>query len=745
MAEFSREPSALSVISPRVFLTAALLFPQSVGGQSPIQRSCPAPRPDEKIALVLPGGGAKGYAHVGVIRMLDSLGIVPDLVVGTSMGSIMAGMYASGYSGEEIQRLTQRFNIGHYIGRYYPRPPRAFMITGATGASLLGSQLPGTPLPVILLKHGQGSVVIQTSIADEGAINLLLTALFIRGNLIARGNFDSLSTPFRAIGTDSRTGQRIVLDHGDLAMAIRSSMAIPFVFDPGKLDSLELVDGGLSENVPVKLAREMGATRVILSTLDATHGLDSARRVAEKGTLDMMLDRIFLDTHPPLGPNDIEIRTDVHDVGNLDFAPEVVARLEQRGSDAARKVLPGACLPQRIRNIRPIPPLSAAIVIPNTPLLTREVLQHSVRPRHNSFLSLFRRTPPPQKASQLSLDTVQIRVAYAGTSGVLHALWLDPGRTSGDSVVLDPKIEWGSQKTFGVGAAFDNDLGGQIWVGLANRRAKWGPLPAMEAGGRITIGSERQEILASFRNSIEDVHYSLSPFLVLMAGRESEPFFAIGPQGVGFEVPLPVFSEQLIQLGLDVPIGDNWTVQVGPLLRNWTGGLTDSATHPTPTGIAVRIGAGNDTYVRYGRLDWELNQRFARGSGRVSFVLARPFAKLTNTLRGGGVTAHAPYSQWFLLGGVDGFPGINIGESVGTWTASYMADVAKPLFGPINLQLTGMTGTVSRSTEVNIGGKWLWGTRIGIGSDAQIGTVRFQYGLASNGRRQWFARVGRWL
>ena len=88
MAGFSREPSALSVISPRVFLTAALLFPQSVGGQSPIQRSCPAPRADEKIALVLPGGGAKGYAHVGVIRMLDSLGIVPDLVVGTSMGSV---------------------------------------------------------------------------------------------------------------------------------------------------------------------------------------------------------------------------------------------------------------------------------------------------------------------------------------------------------------------------------------------------------------------------------------------------------------------------------------------------------------------------------------------------------------------------------------------------------------------------------------------------------------------------------
>ncbi len=486
------------MITPRVFLTVALLLPQSIVGQSAVQRSCQAPRPDEKIALVLPGGGAKGYAHVGVIRMLDSLGIVPDFVVGTSMGSIMAGMYASGYSGDEIARLTQQFNIGKYIGRYYPRPPRVFMITGAAGASLLRSQLAGTPLPTVLLKRGQG-VSVQTSIADEGAINLLLTALFIRGNLIARGNFDSLSIPFRAIGTDNRTGQRIVLDHGDLALAIRSSMAIPFVFEPGKLDSLELVDGGLSENVPVKLAREMGATRVILSTLDATGGRDSASRVADKGTLDMMLDRIFLDTHPPLGPNDVEIRTDVHDVGNLDFAPEVVARLERRGSDAARKVLPVACLPQRVRQIRPIPPLSAAIVTPNTALLTREVLQHAVRPRQNSFLSLFRRDPPPKKASQLSLDTVQIRMAYAGTSGVLHALWLDPGRASGDSVVLDPKKSGRVRRPLELGRHSTTiwvDRSGSAWETAARNGVhcrRWRQAEELLSGPRARRHSLRSE------------------------------------------------------------------------------------------------------------------------------------------------------------------------------------------------------------------------------------------------------------
>src|SRR5437773_3893738 len=117
-------------------------MPARVLAQMPIKSGCPAVASGGKIALVLPGGGAKGYAHVGVIKMLDSLGIVPDLIVGTSMGSIMGGMYASGYTGDEIETLTRRFNIGPYVGRYSPRPPRAFGITGVVGAGSLESQVP---------------------------------------------------------------------------------------------------------------------------------------------------------------------------------------------------------------------------------------------------------------------------------------------------------------------------------------------------------------------------------------------------------------------------------------------------------------------------------------------------------------------------------------------------------------------------------------------------------------------------
>ena len=217
-------------------------------------------------------------AHVGVIKVLDSLGIVPDIVVGTSMGAIVGGMYASGYSGAEIERLTRRFNIGAYIGRYAPRGPRAFAISGASGASLLGSQLPGEPPPVVLLRHEGGTFTVAASLADEGAINLLLTALLLRGNLIARGSFDSLPIPFRAVATDLRSGVRVALDHGDLARAIRASVAIL----SSSTRSLSKANrGGRWPQRKCPFASPAaGATRVILSIPTAEHQDSTSRGAA---------------------------------------------------------------------------------------------------------------------------------------------------------------------------------------------------------------------------------------------------------------------------------------------------------------------------------------------------------------------------------------------------------------------------------------------------------------------------------
>ena len=688
-------------------------------------------------------------AHVGVIKMLDSLGIVPDIVVGTSMGAIVGGMYASGYSGAEIERLTRQFNIGAYIGRYAPRAPRAFAISGASGASLLGSQLPGEPTPIMLLRHEEGTFAVATSLADEGAINLLLSALLVRGDLIARGSFDSLPIPFRAVATDLRTGVRVTLDHGDLAQAIRASVAIPFVFEPVTIDGRQLVDGGLSENVPVRLARELGATRVILSRLDGSGTNDSTSRGATAGgTVDMLIDRIFLDAHPPLGPNDVEVSTNVSDITNLDFSASVVARLIERGTAAARTIGSSSCLPRRVRVEHALPPVSSAIVTQDAVPSALELLRSAVRPTESRLPMWLRQSSasPAPDGAPLALDTLQNRLARAGTSGILRALWLSPERATGDSVAFDPIIRWADQRTIGVGGAFDNDLGAQAWVALANRHAVLHRgFPALESGGRLTLGSRRQEGFISLRRSDTDVRYSVSPFVLLMVGRENEPFFVEGPSGLPVKVDLPTVTEQLLQLGVDVPVSQMWTVQTGALVRRWHGGLADSARTRTPIGLALRIDHGDETRRQFGRLDLEWNQRYKRANARFSLLTKTPVARFTSTIRAGAAGADAPYSAWFLLGGTEGFPGLNVRESIGTWTASYMLDAARHLYGPLNTQVTAMTGTVSRNADRALGGTWQFGARVGIGADSPIGPIRLQYGLSTTGRRQWFARIGRWI
>ena len=715
--------------------------------QSPVASTCPDTSVG-KVALVLPGGGVKGMAHVGVIKMLDSLGIVPDIVVGTSMGAIVGGMYASGYSGAEIERLTQQFNIGAYIGRYAPRAPRAFAISGASGASLLGSQLPGEPTPIMLLRQEDGTFAVATSLVDEGAINLLLTALLVRGDLIARGSFDSLPIPFRAVATDLHSGVRVTLDHGDLARAIRASVAIPFVFEPVTVDGRQLVDGGLSENVPVRLARELGATRVILSRLDGSGTMDSTSRgAAAGGTLDMLIDRIFLDAHPPLGPGDVEVSTNVSDITNLDFSASVIARLIDRGAAAARRIPSSSCLPRRVRVEHPLPPVSTAIVTQNAVPGAWELLRSAVRPTESRLPGWLRRSSvsPTADSASIVLDTVQARLARAGTSGILRALWLSPQRATGDSVAFDPIIRWADQRTIGVGGAYDNDLGAQAWVAIANRHAIIHQgFPALESGGRLTLGARRQEGFVSLRRSDTDVRYSVSPFALLMVGRENQPFFVEGPSGPA-KVDLQAVLEQLLQLGVDVPISRAWTVQTGALVRRWHGGLADSARTPTPIGVALRVDHADETRRQFGRLDLEWNQRYRRASGRFSLLVRTPVARLTSTIRAGATSVEAPYSAWFLLGGTEGFPGLNVRESIGTWTASYMLDAARHLYGPLNTQVTGMTGTVSRSADRAFGGTWLFGARVGIGADSPIGPIRLQYGLSTTGRRRWFARIGRWI
>ena len=198
---------------------------------------------------MLSGGGAKGLAHIGMLMALDSIGIRPSLIVGTSMGAVVGALYASGLSAREIDSLTRALPIAH---AFESAPPR-------------GSAAWGTLIPQLVWEEGPRGFAVQNMAVRASEVNSLLGTTLLRGNLIARGDFDRLPIRLRVVATNLRDRTVVVLHGGDLAQAVRASLSIPLVFPPEVVGEQTLTDGGLSANIPVAVARAAGARRILVS------------------------------------------------------------------------------------------------------------------------------------------------------------------------------------------------------------------------------------------------------------------------------------------------------------------------------------------------------------------------------------------------------------------------------------------------------------------------------------------------
>src|ERR1041384_8041029 len=207
-----------------------------------------------RIAAGPPGrgrGGARGSPPVRGLEARDSLGVRPDLVVGTSIGAIVGALYASGLSGREIDSLTRSLPLVELVRNVSNRTPHVW----------------GSLLPLVLWEQGAHRFSVATEGLHELRTNAVLNRILLRGNLPARGDYDRLPIRFPAVATDLRSRETVVLDGGDLAQAVRASSAIPLVFTPERIGDRILVDGGISANLPVAAARAAGARRVIVVDL----------------------------------------------------------------------------------------------------------------------------------------------------------------------------------------------------------------------------------------------------------------------------------------------------------------------------------------------------------------------------------------------------------------------------------------------------------------------------------------------
>jgi len=209
----------------------------------------PAPRP--RVALVLSGGGARGLAHVGVLRGLREMHVPVDMVVGVSMGSVVGGAFASGRTVEELEAFVRSTDWTSIVS---DRPPRDDLSFRRREEDVL---VPSR----IEFGVGRAGVSLPPAAAGNGALEAALTRLLPAG--AAERPVNRLALPFRSVASDLLTGELVELRDTPLFMSMRASLSVPGVFSPVRLDGRLVVDGGLVRNLPVDIARAMGAEVII--------------------------------------------------------------------------------------------------------------------------------------------------------------------------------------------------------------------------------------------------------------------------------------------------------------------------------------------------------------------------------------------------------------------------------------------------------------------------------------------------
>lgn len=275
-----------------------------------------------KVGLVLSGGGAKGFAHIGVLKVLEEAGVKIDYIGGTSMGSVVGGLYASGYNATQIDSIFQSTNFNELINDFIPRSSKNFY-------EKRNDELYALVLPFDKFKIGIPEAL------SKGMYNFNLLSRLTR-NVRHIRDFNQLPIPFLCIGSNIETGTQVILDRGNLAQAMIASSAFPSLFSPVEIDGELLVDGGVTNNYPIDEIRKLGADIIIgvdvQDDLRDRNSLKDATKILVQITNLHSIEKMKSN----IEKTDIYIKPDIKDYGVISFdkGKEII----KKGEDATFSV-----------------------------------------------------------------------------------------------------------------------------------------------------------------------------------------------------------------------------------------------------------------------------------------------------------------------------------------------------------------------------------------------------------------------
>jgi NTE family protein len=397
------------------------------------------------VGLVLGGGGARGAAHIGVLKVLEREHIPVSHIAGTSMGSIVGAFYAAGYSPDEIETIITSVNWRDMFSDDPPRDNQPMRRKDADLRYLLNFKL----------GIRRGKIIFPRGVLQGQKLLMLLRRLSLPVWHIE--DFDKLPIPFRCIGTDIGSGEMVVFDHGDLAMAVRASMSVPAAFAPIRVDGRLMVDGGIVNNVPVDVVQRMGAVRVIAvnvgEPLSDEDDLNSPLSISNQMINVLMKDRtdgILRD----MNPDDVLISPELGDFSSADFdrSAEAIAQGEKAAMAMIDRLRQFAVSPERYAEIRLAQQRPSYIAGDLQFVNVSKTRSRSPRAVENALAALIGRPLDPAKIESA------IATAY-GNGQYERIVWKPQQKNDRNGILVTPVDKgWGPNfLTFGLQLSDDFD------------------------------------------------------------------------------------------------------------------------------------------------------------------------------------------------------------------------------------------------------------------------------------------------
>ncbi|QQX60419.1 patatin-like phospholipase family protein [Pseudomonas chlororaphis] len=705
-----------------------------------------APRP--KIGLVLSGGAARGLAHIGVLKALEEQGVKIDAIAGTSMGAVIGGLYASGYKIDELEKLALGIDWQQALSDAPPREDIPFRRKQDDRDFLVKQKLSF---------RDDGSLGLPLGVIQGQNLALLLESMLAHAS--DTRDFDKLPIPFRAVATDIASGEKVVFRKGHLPRVIRASMSIPAVFAPVEMDGRLLVDGGMTDNIPLDVARDMGVDIAIV--VDIGTPLRSRQQLAT--VVDVLNQSITLMTRrnseeqlASLHKSDVLIQPPLANFGVTDFgrAQEMIdagyraTRILDARLAPLRRAEPMDAELSAARTPSQRTPIITAIRVENDSKVSDDVIRYYIRQHIGEPLDLDRLQTDMGTLYGLDyFEQVQYRVVHKGND---HTLVINArGKRSGTDYLrlgLNLSDDMRGDSAFNLGASYRVN-------GINSLGAEWLT--------RVQIG-DQQELYSEFYQPLDvGSRYFIAPYIGIESQNieavlDNDPIaeYRLERYGFGLNIGRQIGNSGEIRFGVgeawgkaDVRVGDqdlpSESFNEGYYELRYSFDSLDNVYFPhagEDIGLSLRQfepSLGSDKRYR----QWEFKLDKALSSGPNTFILGGRYGR---TLDEAEVVTSS-----FVLGGARQLSGFRqdalSGQNISLMRGVYYRRLTPRSYLPLDFPLY-IGGSLERGRAWNNDNEFDSGyinaASVFLGFDTPLGPLNFSYGINDDNQKAVYLNLG---